>query len=77
LPDKISRAIEERIKAVMDEIRRAKNIILFIDELTRLSAPVLRKARWTRATSSEPALSRGEMQCVGATTLNEYRKYIE
>jgi ATP-dependent Clp protease ATP-binding subunit ClpC len=68
---------EERIKAVMDEIRRAKNIILFIDELHTIVGAGSAEGTMDASNIIKPALSRGEMQCVGATTLNEYRKYIE
>ena len=68
---------EERIKAVMDEIRRAKNIILFIDELHTIVGAGAAEGTMDASNIIKPALSRGEMQCVGATTLNEYRKYIE
>ena len=68
---------EERIKAVMDEIRRAKNVILFIDELHTIVGAGSAEGTMDASNIIKPALSRGEMQCVGATTLNEYRKYIE
>src|SRR2546423_846719 len=68
---------EERIKAVMDEIRRAKNIILFIDELHTIVGAGSAEGTVEASNIIKPALSRGEMQCIGATTLNEYRKYIE
>ena len=68
---------EERIKAVMDEIRRAKNIILFIDELHTIVGAGSAEGTMDASNIIKPALGRGEMQCVGATTLNEYRKYIE
>ena len=68
---------EERIKAVMDEIRRAKNIILFIDELHTIVGAGSAEGAMDASNILKPALSRGEMQCVGATTLNEFRKYIE
>ncbi len=68
---------EERIKAVMDEIRRAKNIILFIDELHTIVGAGAAEGAMDASNIFKPALSRGELQCVGATTLNEYRKYIE
>ncbi|MBX7206994.1 MAG: ATP-dependent Clp protease ATP-binding subunit [Verrucomicrobiaceae bacterium] len=68
---------EERIKAVMDEIRRTKNIILFIDELHTIVGAGSAEGAMDASNIIKPALSRGEMQCVGATTLNEYRKYIE
>src|SRR3954468_3991145 len=68
---------EERIKAVMDEIRRAKNIILFIDELHTIVGAGSAEGTMDASNIIKSALSRGELQCVGATTLNEYRKYIE
>jgi ATP-dependent Clp protease ATP-binding subunit ClpC len=68
---------EERIKAVMDEIRRAKNVILFIDELHTIVGAGSAEGTMDASNIIKPALGRGEMQCVGATTLNEYRKYIE
>ena len=68
---------EERIKAVMNEVRRAKNVILFIDELHTLVGAGGREAAIDAANVLKPSLSRGEIQCVGATTLDEYRKYIE
>ncbi|HEX7470144.1 MAG TPA: ATP-dependent Clp protease ATP-binding subunit [Verrucomicrobiae bacterium] len=68
---------EERIKAVMDEIRRSKNIILFIDELHTIVGAGSAEGTMDASNIIKPALGRGELQCVGATTLNEYRKYIE
>jgi ATP-dependent Clp protease ATP-binding subunit ClpC len=68
---------EERIKAVMDEIRRAKSVILFIDELHTIVGAGSAEGTMDASNIIKPALSRGEMQCIGATTLNEYRKYIE
>ena len=68
---------EERIKAVMDEIRRNKNVILFIDELHTIVGAGSAEGAMDASNIIKPALSRGELQCVGATTLNEYRKYIE
>lgn len=68
---------EERIKAVMDEIRRAKNIILFIDELHTIVGAGAAEGAMDASNIVKPALSRGELQCIGATTLGEYRKYIE
>src|SRR5215216_2640107 len=68
---------EERIKAVMDEIRRAKNILLFIDELHTIVGAGSAEGTMDASNIIKPALSRGELQCVGATTMNEYRKYIE
>src|SRR5471032_2784952 len=67
---------EERIKAVMDEIRRTKNVILFIDELHTIVGAGSAEGAMDASNIIKPALSRGELQCVGATTLNEYRKYI-
>ena len=68
---------EERIKAVMDEIRRTKNVILFIDELHTIVGAGSAEGAMDASNIIKPALSRGELQCVGATPLNEYRKYIE
>jgi ATP-dependent Clp protease ATP-binding subunit ClpC len=68
---------EERIKAVMNEVRRAKNVILFIDELHTLVGAGGAEGAIDASNVLKPALSRGEMQCIGATTLDEYRKYIE
>src|SRR5512135_3738460 len=68
---------EERIKAVMDEIRRARNVILFIDELHTIVGAGSAEGTMDASNIIKPALSRGELQCIGATTLNEYRKYIE
>ena len=68
---------EERIKAVMDEIRRAKNVILFVDELHTIVGAGSAEGTMDASNIIKPALSRAELQCVGATTLNEYRKYIE
>ncbi len=68
---------EERIKAVMDEIRKAKNIILFIDELHTIVGAGAAEGAMDASNIFKPALSRGEMQCIGATTLSEYRKYVE
>ena len=68
---------EERIKAVMDELRKVKNVILFIDELHTIVGAGSAEGAMDASNIIKPALSRGELQCVGATTLNEYRKYIE
>jgi len=68
---------EERIKAVMDEIRKVKNVILFIDELHTIVGAGSAEGAMDASNIIKPALSRSELQCVGATTLNEYRKYIE
>lgn len=68
---------EERLKAVMDEIRKEKNIILFIDEIHTLIGAGSAEGTMDASNIIKPALSRGEMQAIGATTLNEYRKHIE
>ncbi|MCZ6572823.1 MAG: ATP-dependent Clp protease ATP-binding subunit, partial [Planctomycetota bacterium] len=68
---------EERIKAVMTEVRRSKNVILFIDELHTLVGAGGAEGAIDASNVLKPALSRGELQCIGATTLDEYRKYIE
>ncbi len=68
---------EERIKAVMDEIRRSKNVIIFIDELHTIVGAGAAEGAMDASNIFKPALSRGELQCIGATTLAEYRKYIE
>ena len=68
---------EERIKAVMEEIRKAKNVILFIDELHTIVGAGSAEGAMDASNIIKPALSRGELQCIGATTLNEFRKHIE
>src|ERR1700730_869623 len=68
---------EEHIKAVMNEVRRAKNTILFIDELHTLVGAGGAEGAIDASNVLKPALARGEIQCIGATTLDEYRKYIE
>ena len=68
---------EERIKAVMTEVRRAKNVILFIDELHTLVGAGGAEGAIDASNVLKPALARGEIQCIGATTFDEYRKYIE
>ncbi len=68
---------EERIKAVMNEVRRAQNVILFIDELHTLVGAGGAEGAIDASNVLKPALARGEIQCIGATTLDEYRKYIE
>ncbi len=68
---------EERIKAVMNEVRRAKNVMLFIDELHTLVGAGGAEGAIDASNVLKPALARGEIQCIGATTLDEYRKYIE
>ncbi len=68
---------EERIKAVMNEVRRARNTILFIDELHTLVGAGGAEGAIDASNVLKPALARGEIQCIGATTLDEYRKYVE
>src|SRR5438876_5990432 len=68
---------EERIKAVMNEVRRAKNTILFIDELHTLVGAGGAEGAIDASNVLKPALARGGVQCIGATTMDEYRKYIE
>ncbi len=68
---------EERIKAVTNEVQRAKNVILFIDELHTLVGAGGAEGAIDASNVLKPALSRGELQCVGATTMDEYRKHIE
>ncbi|MCL1920269.1 MAG: ATP-dependent Clp protease ATP-binding subunit [Kiritimatiellaeota bacterium] len=68
---------EERIKAVVDEIRREKNVVLFLDELHTIVGAGGAEGAMDAANIIKPALARGELQCIGATTLNEYRKSIE
>jgi len=68
---------EERIKAVMNEVRRARNVILFIDELHTLVGAGGAEGAIDASNVLKPALSRGEIQCIGATTFDEFRKYIE
>ena len=68
---------EERIKAVMTEVRKSKDVILFIDELHTLVGAGGAEGAIDASNVLKPALSRGEVQCIGATTLDEYRKYIE
>ena len=68
---------EERIKAVMDEIKRSENIIMFVDELHTLVGAGGAEGAIDASNILKPALARGEIQCIGATTLDEYRKYIE
>ena len=68
---------EERLKKIIDEIRQAGNIIMFIDELHTLVGAGAAEGAIDAANILKPALARGELQCIGATTLDEYRKYIE
>ena len=68
---------EERLKAVMSEIHQAKTVILFIDEMHTLVGAGAAEGAIDASNMLKPALARGELQCIGASTLNEYRKYIE
>jgi ATP-dependent Clp protease ATP-binding subunit ClpC len=68
---------EERMKRAIEEIRRNKDIIIFIDELHTLVGAGAAEGAIDASSMLKPALSRGELQCIGATTLNDYRKYIE
>lgn len=68
---------EERLKNIMKEIRKANNVIIFIDELHTLIGAGGAEGAIDAANMLKPALARGELQCIGATTLNEYKKYIE
>ncbi|MBF0607301.1 MAG: ATP-dependent Clp protease ATP-binding subunit [Candidatus Magnetobacterium sp. LHC-1] len=68
---------EERLKVIMKEIKQSDNVILFIDELHTLIGAGAAEGSVDASSMLKPALSRGEIQCIGATTLNEYRKYIE
>lgn len=68
---------EERLKKVMDEIRSSNNVVLFIDELHTLIGAGGAEGAIDASNILKPALARGELQCIGATTLDEYRKYIE
>jgi len=68
---------EERIKAVMEEIKRSENIIMFVDELHTLVGAGAAEGAIDASNILKPALSRGEIQCIGATTMDEYRKHIE
>ncbi|MDR2776948.1 MAG: ATP-dependent Clp protease ATP-binding subunit [Puniceicoccales bacterium] len=68
---------EERLKAVMEDIKRAKNVILFLDELHTIVGAGSSEGAMDASNILKPALSRGEVQCIGATTLDEYRKHIE
>ena len=68
---------EERIKAVMEEIKRSQDVVIFIDELHMLVGAGAAEGAIDASNILKPALSRGEMQCIGATTMDEYRKYIE
>ncbi len=68
---------EERIKAVMDELKRSENVMIFVDELHTLVGAGGAEGAIDASNILKPALARGEIQCIGATTIDEYRKYIE
>ena len=68
---------EERLKAVVNEIKTSKDIILFVDEIHTLIGAGAAEGSMDASNMLKPALSREELQCIGATTLEEYRKYIE
>src|SRR5258708_37659630 len=68
---------EERLKKILDEIRSSREVVLFIDELHTLVGAGAAEGAIAAANILKPALARGEIQCIGATTLNDYRKYIE
>jgi len=68
---------EDRVKKVMEEVRKAKNVILFVDELHTIIGTGGSEGSLDAANLFKPALARGELQCIGATTLDEYRKHIE
>ncbi|MBN1781746.1 ATP-dependent Clp protease ATP-binding subunit [bacterium] len=68
---------EERMKAIMNELIKSKNVILFIDELHTIVGAGGASGSLDASNMFKPALSRGELQCIGATTLDEYRQYIE
>jgi ATP-dependent Clp protease ATP-binding subunit ClpA len=68
---------EERLKAVVNEIKNSKEIILFVDEIHTLVGAGSAEGSFDASNMLKPALSRGELQCIGATTLEEYRKYLE
>src|SRR4029077_5981408 len=68
---------EERLKTVMNEIRESKDTVIFIDELHTIVGAGCAEGATDGSNMLKPALARGELQCIGATTLDEYRKYIE
>lgn len=68
---------EERLKGIIEEIRRAGNVILFIDEMHTLVGAGAAEGALDAANILKPALSRGEIQVIGATTLDEYKKHLE
>src|SRR5207247_10494379 len=68
---------EERLKRMLDEIRSSREVVLFVDELHTLVGAGAAEGAIDAANILKPALARGEIQCIGATTLNEYRKYVE
>src|SRR2546422_304713 len=77
LLDQFGGEFEERLKKILDEIRSSREVVLFIDELHTLVGAGAAEGAIDAANILKPALARGEIQCIGATTLNEYRKYIE
>ena len=68
---------EDRVKKIMEEVRKSNNVILFIDELHTIIGTGSSEGSLDAANLFKPALARGELQCIGATTLDEYRKHIE
>ena len=68
---------EERLKAVMNELQQSQNVVIFIDELHTIVGAGSAEGTLDASNMFKPSLSRGELQCIGATTLDEYRKYIE
>ena len=68
---------EDRVKKIMEEVRKSSNVILFIDELHTIIGTGSSEGSLDAANLFKPALARGELQCIGATTLDEYRKHIE
>src|SRR5437763_578987 len=75
--EKVRGEIEERLKKILDKIRSSREVVLFTDELHTLVGAGAAEGAIDAANILKPALARGEIQCIGATTLNEYRKYIE
>ena len=68
---------EERVKGIMQEVKKAKDVILFIDEIHTIVGAGASEGAVDAANILKPALSRGEIQLIGATTIDEYRKHIE